>query len=118
MTTASTIAARVRRANRTRTKIRGTAERPRLSVFRSVKHISVQLIDDVANRTLLTVTEKMLGAKAKGTKTERALAMGELVAEKAKGLNVTTVVFDRGASAFHGRVQAIAEGARKGGLAF
>lgn len=118
MTPATTIAARIRRANRTRIKIRGTAERPRLSVFRSVKHITVQLIDDVANRTLLTLTEKSLGAKAKGTKSERAAALGELLAERAKTMNVTTVIFDRGASAYHGRVKAVAEAARKGGLVF
>lgn len=118
MTKASTISARTRRATRTRIKIRGTALRPRLSVFRSVKHITVQLIDDVANRTLLMLTEKSLGAKAKGTKSERATALGELLAERAKTMNVTTVIFDRGASAYHGRVKAVAEAARTGGLIF
>lgn len=109
---------RTRRARRTRARIRGTSERPRLSVYRSVKYMSAQLIDDVAQRTLLMVTEQMLGAKIKGTKTERAAAVGQLLAERAKERGIVRVIFDRGSNSYHGRVQALAEAARKSGLEF
>lgn len=103
-----------RRARRTRSHISGTADRPRFSVARSSKHISAQLIDDVAAVTLLAVSDTDL----KGTKTEKALALGKRVAELAKEKNITTVVFDRGSFLYHGRVKAVADGAREGGLKF
>lgn len=103
-----------RRARRVRAKIQGTAERPRLSVFRSLAHISAQLIDDVAAKTIVSVYDREL--KQKGTKTELALALGKLLADKAKAQGVTKAVFDKGRFKFHGRVKAIADGARENGL--
>jgi len=105
------------RQRRTRLKIRGVSNLPRLSVFRSCRYISAQIIDDREGKTLLGVSEKMLKEK-KGTKTERAFALGEYLAQKAKEKKIKKVVFDRGSYAYHGRVKALAEGARKGGLVF
>jgi large subunit ribosomal protein L18 len=105
---------RARRHARVRAKVTGTAERPRLVVYRSLKHIQAQLVDDVARRTLLTVTDKDLT----GTKAARSAAVGKLVAEKAKAAGVARVVFDRGGYRYHGRVKAVADGAREGGLEF
>ncbi|NBS68077.1 50S ribosomal protein L18 [bacterium] len=104
-----------RRAARVRAVIRGTAERPRLSVFRSQKHISAQVIDDVAGRTLVSAQDLKL---EKLSPLERAQQVGKLVAESAKKAGITTVVFDRGAYLFHGRVKALAEAAREAGLQF
>jgi len=106
-----------RRQRRTRLKIRGTSFLPRLSVFRSSRYISAQIIDDRKGETLVGVSEKMLGEK-KGTKTERAYALGEYLAQKAGEKKIKKVAFDRGSYAYHGRVKALAEGARKGGLIF
>jgi large subunit ribosomal protein L18 len=97
--------------------MRGTATRPRLTVYRSLKYIQAQLIDDRAGRTLASATDREL-TKAKGTKTDRAKAVGELLATKAQTLKITKVVFDRGGHRYHGRVRALAEGARAGGLTF
>jgi len=107
---------RTRRHARVRSQVIGTSARPRLSVFRSLKYIRAQVIDDVAGKTLVSAVESEL--KTKGTKTERAKALGLLLAEKTKTANITTVVFDRGGNAYHGRVKALAEGAREGGLIF
>lgn len=101
-----------------RKKIFGTAERPRLSVFRSPRNIFVQLVDDTAGRTLVSAStlEKKL-AKEKG-KIARAKVIGKLIAERALGKGVKKVVFDRGDFLYHGRVKALAEAAREGGLQF
>lgn len=104
----------VRRIARVRAKISGTAERPRMSVVRSLKHISVQVIDDVAGKTLVSASDK----DVKGTKLEKAQAVGKLIAERAKAKGINTVVFDRRDKQYHGRVRAVAEGAREGGLQF
>ena len=100
---------------RIRGRISGTAERPRLCVFRSIKQIYAQLIDDVAGNTLVAASSKGI---EKGTKTEIAAQVGELVAKKAKEAGIETVVFDRNGFLFHGRIKALADGARKGGLKF
>lgn len=107
-----------RRKIRTRGKITGTAEKPRLSVHRSNASIYVQLIDDAAGKTLVGLSEKHVEKNDKMPKTQRAKALGILAAKKAQEKNITTVVFDRGSYAFHGRVKAVAEGAREGGLQF
>lgn len=108
---------RQRRASRVRARIRGTAERPRLSVSRTLKHISVQLIDDLAGRTVLAVHDNNI-SDAKLTGVARAKAVGMLLAERAKEKGIVTVIFDRGRFAYHGRVKAVAEAAREGGLQF
>lgn len=105
---------RRRRHLRVRKKVSGTAERPRLVVYRSLKHIYAQLVDDATQRTLLTVTDGGLDGK----KTERAREVGKRVAERAKEAGVKQVVFDRAGYRYHGRVQAVADGAREGGLEF
>jgi large subunit ribosomal protein L18 len=112
-------AARRRRHIRVRKKVRGDAARPRLAVFRSNKHIYAQVIDDVAGRTLASAStaEKERGGDATGT-VAAAKAVGERLGERAKGAGVTRVVFDRGGFKFHGRVAAVAEGARGAGLEF
>ena len=108
---------RLRRRRRVRAKIRGTAERPRVSVFRSNRGISAQLIDDDAGRTIAAVrwTEDDLRKLSRADQPKR---VGELLAERAKAAGVTRCVFDRGGYRFHGRVAALAEGAREGGLEF
>jgi large subunit ribosomal protein L18 len=107
---------RLKRRRRVRAKVRGSAERPRISVFRSNRGISAQLIDDDSGRTLAAVnwTEDALRTLAP---TEQAGKAGELLAERAKAAGVSTAVFDRGGYQYHGRVKALAEGAREGGLA-
>ena len=109
--------ARLRRRRRVRAKVRGTAERPRLSVFRSNRGIGAQLIDDVAGHTLAAVnwTEDELKSLGRGEQAKRA---GELLAERGKSAGVETVVFDRGGYRYHGRVKALADGARENGLKF
>lgn len=102
------------RRRRIRAKVSGTADRPRLSVFRSLKHISAQLINDATGQTILLVTDKDL----KGKKAAKAKEVGKLVAKLALAKKVKQVVFDRGGNQYHGRVQALAEGAREGGLEF
>jgi len=104
------------RANRTRAKIHGTAERPRLSVHISNLHITAQVIDDDASKTLAYATT--VGSKLKGSKTEKAAAIGKEIATKAKKANVKAVVFDRGAKLYAGRMTALADAARKEGLEF
>lgn len=106
----------VRRHARIRSRIKGTAERPRLAVFRSNKCIYAQIIDDTAQVTLVAASDiKELG---KGTKSERAVRVGTHIAKLAQEKNITTVVFDRGGFAYTGRVQALADAARAGGLTF
>jgi large subunit ribosomal protein L18 len=110
---------RYRRQLRVRTKVAGSPERPRLVVFRSLKHAYAQLVDDTTGRVLLGVSDTSEGIAVEGTgKVARAHAVGMLLAEKAKTAGVTKVVFDRAGYRYHGRVQAVAEGARKGGLEF
>jgi large subunit ribosomal protein L18 len=108
---------RLRRRRRVRAKVRGSAERPRLAVYRSNRGVFAQLIDDDEGRTVAAVnwTEKDLRGLAPMEQAKRA---GELLAERAKQAGVETCVFDRGGYQFHGRVKALAEGAREGGLAF
>lgn len=106
---------RSRRHLRVRKKVVGTPERPRLVVFRSLKHIYAQLVDDVARRTLATVSSHTVG---EGKKTERATAVGKELAVRAKATGITRVVFDRAGYKYHGRVKAVAEGAREAGLEF
>jgi large subunit ribosomal protein L18 len=117
MTVASKPKQRLRRRRRVRAKVRGTAERPRLSVFRSNRGMNVQLVDDDAGRTLAAVN--WIEADLKGLQSmEQAKRVGELIAERAKAAGVEAIVFDRGGYRYHGRVRALAEGAREGGLRF
>jgi large subunit ribosomal protein L18 len=111
---------RIRRHRRVRKKVHGTAARPRLAVYRSNKHISVQVIDDDAGRTLAAAssTETDQRAAGSGGSVAAAARVGELIAARATAAGVTAVVFDRGGYAFHGRVAAIAEAARNAGLEF
>ena len=110
---------RYRRHLRVRQKVAGTLGRPRLVVFRSLKHISAQLVNDDLGVTLLGVTDNSEGIAVEGTgKVARAKAVGKLVAERAKAAGITSVVFDRAGYRYHGRVQAVADGARAGGLEF
>jgi len=106
---------RIRRANRVRARITGTALKPRLSVFRSNTHIAVQAIDDVAGVTLCAAHDM---AVKTGTKSERAETVGKAIAEAMLAKGIKTCVFDRGGYLYHGRVKALAEAARAGGLAF
>ena len=101
---------RIRRHNKIRSKISGTAERPRLCVFRSNASISVQLIDDVAGKTLASASD--INAKKSGTKSEMAAKVGTEIAGKIKDLKISEIVFDRGGFAYHGRVKALAEAIR------
>lgn len=105
-----------RRKNRIRATVSGTAARPRLAVFTSNLHISAQVIDDVAGKTLVSAYDTE--AKLTGTKSEKAAKVGEMIAEKATKAKITEVVFDRGGKLYHGRVKALAEGARAKGLKF
>ena len=107
---------KVFRAKRTRAKIHGTAERPRLTVHFSNQHITAQIIDDDKKVTLVYVTT--VGTKATGTKTEKAAKIGADIAKKAKTAKISKVVFDRGAKIYAGRMSALAEAARKEGLEF
>lgn len=106
----------LRRARRTRAKVQGTPERPRLSVFRSLKHISAQVIDDTKGKTLAASSDMKMDAKKTGM--ELADMVGKDVAAKAKAAGITKVVFDKGQFRFHGRIKALAEAARAGGLEF
>ena len=105
--------ARIRRHARVRKTILGSARRPRLAVYRSNRHIYAQLIDDDQARTLVAASDRETSG---GTKTESAKAVGELLAERAKQAGIETAVFDRGGRLYHGRVAAVAEGAREKGL--
>ena len=110
---------RHRRHLRVRKKVTGTAERPRLAVFRSLKHIYAQLVDDDRGVTLMGVADASEGIAIDGKgKVAKGKAVGKLIAERAKAAGVTRVVFDRAGYRYHGRVQAVAEGAREGGLEF
>ena len=110
--------ARQRRHRRIRGKVAGTAERPRLVVSRTNKGISAQLVDDETGRTLAAGSWLGLPKSFKGSKTEQAAEVGKLVAQKARSAGIETVVFDRGGYLYHGRVKALADGAREGGLVF
>ena len=110
--------ARLRRHRRVRSKVQGTAERPRLAVFRSNRGIEAQLIDDLAGRTLASASHKSLPASFRGDKSAQATEVGKLLASKAKSAGVEACVFDRGGYLYHGRVKALADGAREGGLKF
>jgi large subunit ribosomal protein L18 len=106
---------KTRRITRIRKKIAFVSDRPRLTVFRSNINIYAQIVDDVKAKTLVSASSK---EAKKATKTEQAAEVGKLIAQKAKDAKITTVVFDKGAYKFHGRVKALAEGAREGGLIF
>ena len=107
---------RLKRHRRIRGKISGTAERPRLSIFRSNKNIYAQLIDDVAGVTLASASSH--DAEVTGSKTEQAVKVGELIASRGKAAKIEDVIFDRGGYVYHGRVQALADSARENGLKF
>ena len=113
-----TRAQRVKRHSRVRSKISGTAERPRLSVFRSENHIYAQIIDDVAGNTLVAASTVEKGFEGNGGNCDAAKKVGSVLAERALKKGVEEVVFDRGGYIYHGRVKALAEGAREGGLKF
>jgi large subunit ribosomal protein L18 len=112
------IARRTKIRNRIRGKIQGTAERPRLSVYRSNKDIYGQLIDDENGKTLVAASSRDKDFNRTGNKSDHSKSVGMSVAAKAKEAGITTVVFDRGGYLYHGRVKALAEGAREGGLQF
>lgn len=103
---------------RIRRKIQGTAERPRLSVYRSNRAIYCQLIDDVAGRTLLAASTMDKDVSSTGNKTEQSKMVGKLLGKRAKAAGIETLVFDRGGYLYHGRVKALAEGVRESGLKF
>ena len=110
---------RLRRQVRGRKKVSGTSERPRLVVTRSSKHITVQVVDDLVGKTIASASTMESDLRGfDGDKTAKAKKVGELVAERAKGHGVETVVFDRAGNKYHGRIAALAEGAREGGLSF
>ena len=112
---------RQKRHRRVRVQVHGTAERPRLNVFRSLRHIYAQVVDDSAGRTLVSACTLDVGLReelGKLSKTEQAKRVGELVAKRALDKGVKEVVFDRGGYKYHGRVKAVAEGARSAGLEF
>ncbi|HEV2759893.1 MAG TPA: 50S ribosomal protein L18 [Acidimicrobiales bacterium] len=111
--------ARTRRHHRVRKHVRGTAERPRLAVFRSNKHITAQVIDDITGRTLASASTVQADLRSGPTGNKAAAtAVGTLVAERAKAAGVSKVVFDRGGNLYHGRVAAVADAAREAGLEF
>jgi large subunit ribosomal protein L18 len=117
--TSARVSSRLRRQIRGRKKVNGTRERPRLVVTRSSRHITVQVVDDVAGRTLASASSMEADLRSlEGDKTAKARRVGELVAERARSKGVDSVVFDRAGNRYHGRVAALAEGAREGGLAF
>lgn len=107
---------RERRKNRNRAKIFGTKAKPRLSVFRSNRYTNVQLIDDQNSKTLISASTRELPKGAKGNKTNQAYLLGQLIAEKSAKIGIQTAVFNKGPYLFHGRIKAIAEGARAKGL--
>ncbi len=118
ITRPNTNAQRLKRHKRVRAKISGTPERPRLNVFRSETNIYAQVIDDVNGVTLVSASSLDKGFECDGDKKAAAKKVGQIVAERAKAKGIETVVFDRGGYVYHGRVQALAEGAREGGLKF
>jgi large subunit ribosomal protein L18 len=113
----NSVAARRRRHLRVRKRVAGSAERPRLVVTRSARHMVVQVVDDAAGRTLVSASTMEGDLRASSAdKTAKARQVGELIAQRAKAAGVSTVVFDRGGNRYHGRVAAVADGAREGGL--
>ena len=118
MSTLTVRQARERRHKRVRGKVIGSAERPRLVVFRSNRGIEAQLVDDLEGKTLAAASWLQLKKSFKGSKSEQAAEVGKLLAANAKKANLDTVVFDRGGYLYHGRVKALAEAAREGGLKF
>ena len=114
----NTKAQRLHRHKRVRGKVNGTPERPRLNVFRSETNIYAQIIDDTKGITLVSASSLEKDFECDGTKTDAAKKVGMIVAERAKAKGIDTVVFDRGGYVYHGRVKALAEGAREGGLQF
>ena len=117
--TASRTKARLKRQVRGRKKISGTSERPRLVVTRSTKHISVQVVDDLQGQTLVSASTMEADLRSlEGDKTTKAKKVGELVAERAKTHGIESVVFDRAGHKYHGRIAALADAAREGGLSF
>ena len=110
--------ARLRRHRRVRGKVKGTAERPRLVVFRSNRGVEAQLVDDLAGRTVASASWLALKKSFKGDKTDQAAEVGKLLAASAKKAGIETCVFDRAGYLYHGRVKALADGAREGGLSF
>ncbi|HEV7278705.1 MAG TPA: 50S ribosomal protein L18 [Pirellulaceae bacterium] len=113
-------AQRTRRRHRVRNRMQGTPERPRLTVFRSLQHISVQLVDDLSGRTIAAAGTYEAGGRGEGPNGNKdaAARIGQLIAERAKQAGVTKIAFDRGHYKYHGRVAALAEAARQGGLEF
>ena len=109
---------RLIRHKRVRAKISGTAERPRLNVFRSLSNIYAQIIDDTTGKTLVSASTVEKGFEGNGGNKEAAKKVGIMIAERAKEKGITEVVFDRGGYVYHGRVKELAEGAREGGLQF
>ena len=119
MTVTTRPAKRLKRRRRVRAKVSGTAERPRISIFRSNRGISAQLIDDVAGHTLASASTLEADVRGlEGDKKAKAAKVGELIAARAREAGVTAVVFDRGGFVYHGRVAALADAAREGGLEF
>jgi len=117
--TSARTSSRLRRQVRGRKKVAGTAERPRLVVTRSSRHITVQVVDDLVGKTLASASSMEPDVRAtSGDKTAKARKVGELVAGRAKAAGVDGVVFDRAGNKYHGRIAALADGAREGGLAF
>ena len=117
--TSSRVRSRLRRQMRGRKKISGTPERPRLVVTRSAKHISVQVVDDLVGKTLAYASTMEADVRSlSADKTEKSKKVGQLVAERAKAAGVENVVFDRAGNKYHGRIAALADAAREGGLAF
>ncbi|MGC4109699.1 MAG: 50S ribosomal protein L18 [Nocardioides sp.] len=117
--TAARVKARLQRQVRGRKKISGTADRPRLVVTRSAKHIRAQVVDDLAGHTLVSASTMEADLRTfDGDKTAKAKKVGEIVAERAKGAGIESVVFDRAGNQYHGRVAALADAAREGGLTF
>lgn len=111
-------ARQIKRKMKVRSKVSGTTLRPRLSVFRSNRYIYAQIIDDEKGKTIVGVWEKHLEKDQKGPKTNRARALGMMLAKRAVGKKIKQVTFDKGGTMYHGRVKALAEGAREGGLEF
>ncbi|MCP5468504.1 MAG: 50S ribosomal protein L18 [Deltaproteobacteria bacterium] len=109
---------RLRRKFRVRKKIYGTQERPRMTIFRSLKHLYVQIVDDSEGKTLASASTQEKNSSINGSNVEGAKKLGKLIAEKAIASNVKSVVFDRNGYIYHGRVKAIADAAREGGLEF
>ncbi|MCA1710895.1 MAG: 50S ribosomal protein L18 [Actinobacteria bacterium] len=109
---------KARRHFRVRKKVAGTAGRPRLVVTRSTRHITAQVVDDLAGHTLASASTLELRSNGEGDKSNRARQIGALVAQRAKDAGISTVVFDRGGNKYHGRIAALADGAREAGLEF